>query len=124
MFVFRYFASLFYDFIILSALFFIFTLCCIFLRSGHGIPPATLWYQTALLILAYSYYALSCRFGGQTIGMRAWNIKLIFLHGRFTHRQLITRLLLIIPAFSLRIIGFKKPDLLLQKWTKSQIISV
>ena len=45
--------------------------------AGRGIPPHNPAYQVWLIAIAYFYYTLSWQFGGQTIGMRAWRIRMV-----------------------------------------------
>jgi len=45
--------------------------------SGDGIRPGTLWFQLYLLLAWWGYFAVCWRMGGQTVGMRAWRVKLI-----------------------------------------------
>lgn len=127
MFYIRYFGALIYDGIILIALFFLFTTACLFCRHGTAIPPASLWYQLTLLFIIYGYYFLSYRRGGQTIGMRAWHIKLVSLkesENQLSKKQTQARFFLIIPAFICAIVRIKSPMKLLKDWTKSHIIRI
>lgn len=71
----KYLGALIYDLIILLALCFALTAVILLFRQGQAIPPETLWYQLALLVQALIYYFTSIKFGGQTIGMRAWGIR-------------------------------------------------
>lgn len=43
-------------------------------REGF-IAPGTLWFQLLLLAVTVAYYAASWKRGGQTIGMRAWRVR-------------------------------------------------
>lgn len=47
-------------------------------RSGSAAANALL---AALLLVGFGYFALSWRRGGQTIGMRAWRLRLVADHG-------------------------------------------
>ena len=47
----------------------------VFLATRRGIAPGTLWYQAYLLAVAFAYYGISWRLGGQTIGMKAWRLR-------------------------------------------------
>ncbi len=44
---------------------------------GDGIPSGTLWFQFYLLIVCWAYFAVCWRMGGQTVGMKAWRIRLL-----------------------------------------------
>lgn len=122
MFYIRYIGALFYDGIILTAVFFFFTALCLISHHGIAIPPASLWYQMSLLLLFSSYYFLSYQRGGQTVGMRAWHLMLVSTTSRVSKQQIIMRFFLMIPACLCGILCFNKPQQLLKNWTKSYII--
>ena len=124
MFYLRYLAAFVYDAVIILALCFLFTAICIVFADGQTIPPATRWYQAALCALTYFYYFLSYRFGGQTIGMRAWRIRLLSLRKRLLHRQVIGRILFFIPACCYAIFYMKNPFQINERWTKTQLINL
>ncbi|KTC70191.1 RDD family protein [Legionella birminghamensis] len=69
-------AALLYDCLVLAALAFILTGIAVFLNHGQAISPGNHYLQAALLLLIVSYYFVSLRFGGQTIGMRSWKLGL------------------------------------------------
>jgi uncharacterized RDD family membrane protein YckC len=105
---FRCIAAFIYDAIILIAVFMIFTAVCIFLR-GDAIPPHSFWYESSLLLIFYLYYLQSYLKSGQTIGMRAWRIRLVSFDGqKLTIRQLHYRFLLIVPLFLSTLLYLKK----------------
>lgn len=123
----RYLSAFIYDCMILLALFMAFTAICLSLRHGIAIPPATRLYQLALAFIVMAYYFFSYRFGGQTIGMRAWRIKLIAVGtplGTMGKKQIFMRLLLTLPACIYAIFHLKNPHALLKTWTNSKIIRV
>lgn len=91
----RYLAALIYDAAIYIALFMVWTGFLVLLRQGESIPPKTLWYQLSLLIIAYGYYMLSMRGQGQTIGMKAWKLR---LGSSSTSGMLHRRLIWLIPG--------------------------
>ena len=41
------------------------------------IAPGTQWYRAWLLLVAFAYYGVSWRLGGQTIGMKAWRLRVV-----------------------------------------------
>lgn len=124
MFYIRYLTALVYDAVIILALFFLFTAICVALAYGQAIPPATRWYQATLCALAYFYYFLSYRLGGQTIGLRAWRIKLLSLKNRLLHRQLIGRILLLLPACCYALLRMESPLKIADNWTCTQLIDL
>ncbi|MGQ0385224.1 MAG: RDD family protein [Gammaproteobacteria bacterium] len=74
-------ASLGYDALILAALLFVATLAWLPFTGGEAITPqaqgwAAYAYRGFLFLVAFAYYGLSWTRGGQTLGMRAWRIRL------------------------------------------------
>jgi uncharacterized RDD family membrane protein YckC len=122
MFYLRYLGSLLYDVFIIITLFFTFTAICLAMRSGQVISPHTLWYQLSLLLIGYSYYAGSHQFGGQTLGMRAWKIKLMGSQGYLSQKQILWRFGLFLPSIIWAFLRLKSPDAILNKWTSTEII--
>ncbi len=47
------------------------------LNRGEAIAAGTLLFQLWLLTLVYFYFVFSWRRGGQTLGMRAWKIRVV-----------------------------------------------
>jgi uncharacterized RDD family membrane protein YckC len=85
-------AALAYDALLLLALLFVFTLLVILLRGGRGIDPGTPWFDGSLAALALVFCAGFWTRGGQTLGMRAWRIRVVAADGgRVTWPQAIAR---------------------------------
>lgn len=122
MFYIWYIGALLYDGIMLVALFFFFTALCLLCRDGKAIPSASLWYQLALLLLIFGYYFISYQRGGQTIGMRAWHLKLVSVDPFLSKKQILTRLFLTVPACVYGLLQLKNPAQLLRDWTQSYMI--
>ncbi len=72
-------AALLSDALLLSGLLFVFTLLLIFARGGHAIPAGTIWYEAGLVAVAFAFCGLSWTRGGQTVGMKAWRIRVVAL---------------------------------------------
>jgi uncharacterized RDD family membrane protein YckC len=70
-------AALAYDALLLAGLLFVFTLLLIFVRGGRAIGPGTLWYEASLVAVAFAFCGLSWTRGGQTVGMKAWRIRVV-----------------------------------------------
>ncbi|WED43187.1 RDD family protein [Legionella cardiaca] len=117
----KYIAAQIYDGLILLALFFAFTVLCIFINHGLAIPPATRWYQIGLTLLFISYYIISIIYGGQTIGMRAWRLQLCTDKGFPNFQQATTRLFLTVPAIIYGLLCLKNPQTPLYNWTKTRL---
>lgn len=75
--VFRRFAAFCYDLLLLAALLFCFTLLVLLLRGGREIPPGTVWFELALVAVAAVFFCSFWLRGGQTLGMRAWRIRVV-----------------------------------------------
>jgi len=64
-----------YDALLLTAVWMLATLVIVALRGGEPVPPAQLGYQVLLLGAAALFFITSWRYGGQTLGMRAWRLR-------------------------------------------------
>ena len=113
-------AALFYDACLLIALFFVFTACCLLAYHGQAIPVGTRWYQLCLILIGLSYYIFSIGKGGQTLGMRAWRLRLVAAdEGVPTFQQASRRIVLTLPALIIALISLQNPQRLLSQWTKT-----
>ena len=72
---FRRLASFLYDCLLLLALFMLITAVAVRLNNGEAIEHVA--YKLALLPIAWFFFAWFWSHGGQTLGMRAWRIKII-----------------------------------------------
>jgi len=70
-------AALLYDALLLAGLLFVFTLLLIFARAGRAIDAGTLWYEASLVAVAFGFCGFSWTRGGQTVGMKAWRIRVV-----------------------------------------------
>jgi uncharacterized RDD family membrane protein YckC len=78
--LFRRLASLFYDLLLVIAIAFAVTFALLPLTDGEAILASTggfagHLYRALMLLLAFGYFALSWTRGGQTLGMKAWRIR-------------------------------------------------
>jgi len=85
--LFRRLAAQVYDFLLVIALWFIATFMVLPLTGGEAITPATQggleWaYRAWLLAVFFGYFGFCWVRGGQTLGMRAWRIRLESAGGR------------------------------------------
>jgi len=82
-------AAILYDMILLFSLLFAVTLFLILpLTHGNAITGNNIFYQLLLLLLMYIYFTWQWCHGGQTLGMRAWKIRLVGPGGRpVTNKQ-------------------------------------
>jgi uncharacterized RDD family membrane protein YckC len=74
-------AALAYDALLLFALLFVFTLLVLLLRGGREIGAGTPWFEGALVAVALTFCAAFWTRGGQTLGMRAWRIRVVATDG-------------------------------------------
>ena len=72
----RQLAAFIYDLFPVLGILLVTSLIVILVRRGAEIEPKTLWFQLLLLTEIALYYIYSWKNGGQTLGMRAWKIKL------------------------------------------------
>jgi uncharacterized RDD family membrane protein YckC len=85
--LFRRLAALFYDLLLVLALAFVVTFAMLPLTGGEAIVHATQGilahaYHALLAIIAFAYFGWSWTRSGQTLGMRAWRIRLQSTGGR------------------------------------------
>lgn len=70
-------AAALYDLLAVLAIWFTLGLLVIGLRRFQAVPPHTAWFNALLLGSAFLYWTASWRYGGQTLGMRAWRIRVL-----------------------------------------------
>jgi uncharacterized RDD family membrane protein YckC len=80
-------AALLYDSLLLLALMVIFTTAAVMLLAGGAITPQTAgpWaylYRACLFVILAGYYLLSWTRSGQTLGMRAWRLRVVTETGK------------------------------------------
>jgi uncharacterized RDD family membrane protein YckC len=75
------FAALCYDLLLLGALIFCFTWALLVLRGGREIAPGTIWFELAIVALGMLFFCGFWTHGGQTLGMRAWRIRVVRADG-------------------------------------------
>jgi uncharacterized RDD family membrane protein YckC len=77
--MFRRLASFLYDCLLLVAVFFVFTAIAIAFNHGEAIQSPL--YYLLLYILGFVFFDWFWRHGGQTLGMRAWRIRVVSING-------------------------------------------
>lgn len=87
-----------------------------FLTTGEeSIPANSLFFQLYLLLVICGYFIYFWKRAGQTVGMKAWRIRLVNQKNEaISMKQLIIRLLVAIPAYCLLFLG-----VFWQYWDKS-----
>jgi uncharacterized RDD family membrane protein YckC len=68
-------AAIFYDSLLLIAVWFVLTAFALPLTAGEAVPAGNLLYRFYLLLTALIFFGGFWTHGGQTLGMRAWRLK-------------------------------------------------
>jgi len=74
---FRRLAAILYDLLLLIALLFVATALLLPLNAGEAFTTQQFFYPFYLLIISFLFYAWFWTHGGQTLGLRAWKIKVL-----------------------------------------------
>ena len=87
-------AAILYDLLLFAGLVMVLTLVLVLLRGGEAIPPASWWYEALLLATHFVYFGISWTRGGQTLGARAWRLRVTAMDGgNLSRRQAALRYL-------------------------------
>jgi uncharacterized RDD family membrane protein YckC len=70
-------AALCYDLLLLVAVLFVVTLVVLFARGGREISPGTWWFELSLVAVSAAFFIWFWTHGGQTLGMRAWQVRVV-----------------------------------------------
>ncbi|ADE16073.1 RDD domain containing protein [Nitrosococcus halophilus Nc 4] len=90
--LFRRLGAIFYDSLLLVATWFLLTIFALPLTAGQAIPAGNAIYRFYLLLIAIAFFGGFWTHGGQTLGMRAWRIKVQQPNGQtVTWRQALLR---------------------------------
>jgi uncharacterized RDD family membrane protein YckC len=73
--------AMLYDSLLVQAVLFMATLALMPFTEGEAVPSANHVYPAYLLFVAYIYFTGQWVRGGQTLGMRAWRIRLATMDG-------------------------------------------
>jgi uncharacterized RDD family membrane protein YckC len=104
---FRRLAALFYDLLLLIALLFAATLLLLPLNSGKAFSAQQLYYPVYLLLVSFFFYAWFWTHGGQTLGLRAWKIKVLTLDKKpISWKQALIRFVVAILSWGVCGLGF------------------
>lgn len=98
--------AMFYDSLLLLSVLLVATALALLLTKGtlHYHNP---FFRTFLFLICFSFYAWFWLHGGQTLGMRAWRLRVQRPDGRpITIWQALLRFLVAIPSLALGGIGF------------------
>lgn len=83
-------AAILYDSLVVLALWVIVAALAM-VAAGGTVEPRSLWFQVLLLVATWSYFAGFWIGGGQTVGMRAWQICLLAGRQPVTGRTTVVR---------------------------------
>lgn len=107
--LFRRIGALFYDWLLIVALWFVLTAFLLPLTGGEALPEQGPWhwaYQGVLVLVALGFYLAFWRKGGQTLGMRAWRVRLVDAQGGTPSlNAMLRRALWAVPSWSLLGLG-------------------
>jgi len=127
-------AALVYDLLLLAALLMIFTGGALFFTHGAAVVPDTAgaWvyaYRAGLIAVIGGYYLINWLRSGQTLGMRAWRLRVVSDAGQPLHfKAALLRVLLGAPAWVPAALGVlwlyvDRDHLALHdRWSKTRVI--
>jgi len=69
-------ASAFYDALLLAAIWIVVAMADLYLRGAAGLTPSVHALRAELVLAALLFFGWSWTHGGQTLGMRAWRLRL------------------------------------------------
>ncbi|MGJ0516071.1 MAG: RDD family protein [Methylomicrobium sp.] len=80
--LFRRLAAIVYDTFLLAAVLFAATAVILPFNSGNAIRPDQFFYPVYLIGVSFLFFAWFWTHGGQTLGMRAWKVKVLTTNGK------------------------------------------
>jgi uncharacterized RDD family membrane protein YckC len=95
-----------YDALVVLAILFVGSFLVLPLTGGQAVGAGNLGYQLWLLLLVALYFLLSWRYGGQTLGMRAWRLRLTDPAGQRPATPTLLRRLLFGGLLGVPLIGY------------------
>jgi uncharacterized RDD family membrane protein YckC len=75
--IWKHFAAFIYDVFPILGIFLLTSLFVALVRKGDIVEPHTFWFSFLIFFELAGYYIYSWKVGGQTLGMRAWKMKII-----------------------------------------------
>lgn len=97
--------AMFYDGLLLVALWFVATAVWLPFTGGESVPyPGLL--RVWILVVSFVFFGWFWTHGGQTLGLRAWKLKVVRADGKpLTWRDALNRFVLAIPSVGLAGLG-------------------
>ena len=100
-------AAFLYDSLLLVALWFVIGIVAVAINGGEGLSPNNPFLPTVMFIVWVWFNTHFWRRGGQTLGMRAWRLRLLTTNGEnLTLLQCLLRLVAAVPSFALFGVGY------------------
>ena len=101
-------AVIFYDLLLLIALLFVATALLLPLNAGEAfISAQQFFYPLYLLLVSFLFYAWFWTHGGQTLGLRAWRIKVLTLDRKpISWKQALLRFVFAVVSWATCGLGF------------------
>ena len=104
---FRRFAAICYDTILLIAVLFVATASLLPFNSGQAFISGQYYYSIYLFIISFIFFGWFWTHGGQTLGQRAWKIRVLtFEHEQLSWKQAFIRFLWAIFSWAVFGLGF------------------
>lgn len=104
---FRRLAAIVYDLFLLVALLFVATALILPLNSGAAFTSTQYFYPVYLLTISFLFYAWFWTHGGQTLGLRAWKLKILTVNQEpLSWRQASLRFIAALVSWGLCGLGF------------------
>ena len=75
-------AAGFYDLLLLASVLFLATALALPITHGKAVEPGNTLFNLYLLTVSFGYYGYFWCHGGQTLGLRAWKVKVIGINGQ------------------------------------------
>ena len=105
--LFRHFAVVFYDWLLVLAVLMLAALLAVAVNHGQAIAPDNVFFKLYLLLIIFFYYGWFWTHGGQTLGMRAWKVRLNNTKPQpISWRQALVRFVVALPGWLLIGAGF------------------
>lgn len=103
----RHLAAIIYDFLLLVALLFFATALLLPFNDGKAFSQPQVFYSLYLLAVSFFFYGWFWTHGGQTLGLRAWKIKVLDDNRELiTWRQACIRFMVSIASWGFLGLGF------------------
>ncbi len=100
-------AVIFYDLILLCAILFVATAVLLPLNAGEAFNRQQFFYPCYLLVISFIFYGWFWTHGGQTLGLRAWKLKVLTQdHQPISWTQALLRFTTAIVSLSFFGLGF------------------